>query len=114
VRFSAQIKTDKVKDWTGLMMRVKGARDVLAFDNMEDRPIKGTADWKPFSIVLYVPPERKIVRVGFLLAGTGTYWASNLKLETGSQDVPVTQKSGDQNRIPDTPRLRPELEFKAL
>ena len=55
VKISAFIKTDDVKGWAGLWMRVDGPSDTtLAFDNMETRPIKGSTEWKNYQVVLDV------------------------------------------------------------
>jgi hypothetical protein len=57
VRFSADVKTEKVESgWAGLWFRVDGSKsgEFLAFDNMYQRPLKGTTDWKRVEIVLDV------------------------------------------------------------
>src|SRR5215467_3043354 len=50
VRFSAYVKADAVENWAGLLMRVDrgiGILDrIVSFDNMGNRPIKGTTEWQ--------------------------------------------------------------------
>jgi hypothetical protein len=43
VRFSAAVKTEDVQSWAGLWMRVDKGSQTVEFDNMQDRPLKGTA-----------------------------------------------------------------------
>jgi hypothetical protein len=47
IRFSGYVRSKEVMDWAGLWLRVDGSNggEMLAFDNMQDRPIKGTTDW---------------------------------------------------------------------
>jgi hypothetical protein len=71
-------------------MRVDGAGSLLAFDNMQNRPIKGTTDWKRYDVVLDVPPEAKALAFGLLLAGNGQIWFDDLRLEVVDRSVAVT------------------------
>jgi hypothetical protein len=90
VRFSAFVKTEGAQDWAGLWMRVDKGPKQLAFDNMQDRPIKGTTDWKKCDVVLDVPQEATGIFFGVLLSGTGTVWLSEAKFETVGSDTPTT------------------------
>jgi len=91
VRLSAAVKADKIVDWAGLWMRVDGqSSKPLAFDNMENRAIRGSADWKSYQVVLDVPKEATAVAFGVLLHGAGTLWIDDVKLETVSASVPLT------------------------
>jgi hypothetical protein len=93
VRLSAFVKAEKVDaGWAGLWFRVDGERpnQSLAFDNMQDRPIKGTLDWTRVSIVLDVPTEATQIAFGLLLSGDGRVWMDDLKFEVVTPDVPVT------------------------
>ncbi len=72
-------------------MRVdgEGGRQ-LGFDNMVNRAVKGTTDWKEYSIVLDVPENSKSINYGVLLGGDGEVWFDSFKLEEVGKDVPVT------------------------
>jgi hypothetical protein len=72
VRLSANAKASDVQGWAGLWMRVDGdGSRPLAFDNMGNRPIKGTTDWKRYDIVLDVAGQATDVAFGILLTGRG-------------------------------------------
>jgi hypothetical protein len=92
VRFSAFVKSDSVMSWSGLWMRVDGKQIgvPLGFDNMQNRPIKGTTAWRNYEVVLDVPPEATGIFLGILLDGTGTVWISGAKFE--ETNVPTTDK----------------------
>ena len=93
VRFSAYVKSEKVQSgWAGLWFRIDGAKsgEMLGFDNMQQRPIKGTIDWKRVEIVLDVPEHAAALAFGLLLSGNGQVWMDDLKFEIVNPDVPVT------------------------
>src|ERR1017187_9937896 len=73
VRMTGYVKSESVTDWAGLWLRVDQANSQvpLAFDNMQDRAIKGTYAWKKYEIVLDVPANASMIAFGALLSGTG-------------------------------------------
>jgi erythromycin esterase len=56
-----------------------GAR--MAFDNMLDRGVTGTSDWREVYAQVVVPDDAKTVVMGPLLVGTGTAWFDDLRIE---------------------------------
>ena len=101
VRFSAFVKTERAQYWAGLWMRVDNESKHVAFDNMHNRPITGSSDWKKYDVVLDVPQDATGISFGILLAGTGKVWLSNTKFDVVGSDVPVT--SPGERKIPDKP-----------
>ena len=95
VRMSGYVKAKDASDWAGLWMRVDGARkdEMLAFDNMQDRAIKGTIEWKKYEIVLDVPENSEMVAFGLLLSGKGQVWMDDLQFEVVGKDVPTTGRT---------------------
>jgi len=89
------------QDWAGLRMRVDKESKQLAFDNMHERPIKGTTDWKNYDVVLDVPQEATGTFFGALLSGSGTIWLNGAKFEIVAPNVPTTGTAGAQK--PDEP-----------
>lgn len=92
VRLNAFVKAQSVQGWAGLWMRVDKGTGTVAFDNMENRPIKGTADWRSYDVVLDVPSDATALVFGVLLSGPGTVWLNSVKFEVVGNDVPVTGK----------------------
>jgi hypothetical protein len=91
IRFSALIKAENVEGWGGIWMRVDNVgKPNAAFDNMQQRPVRGTADWTPYSIVLDATPEAQGIFFGTLMIGKGQLWISDLRFEVVGTDVPVT------------------------
>ncbi len=91
VKLTGYIKSSGVNDWAGMWFRIDGAKnEMLGFDNMQSRAIKGETEWTQYSIVLDVPNESKNIAYGVLLSGQGSVWIDDLKFEVVSKSVPVT------------------------
>lgn len=77
------LRSQSVSDFMGLWMREDGEAGPLggdAFDNMQQRQIKGTTPWTQYSITLPLREEAKSLCFGFLISGTGKAWADDLEL----------------------------------
>ncbi|MBX9692737.1 MAG: hypothetical protein K2Z81_10160 [Cyanobacteria bacterium] len=91
LRFKGFMKTKDVSDEAALWMRIDGFRgDILNFDNMDDRQVKGTNDWKPYEIVLDVPRGSANISIGTLLSGRGQVWISGLAVEEVDKSIKPT------------------------
>ena len=99
IRMSGYMKSKNVETWSGFWLRVDkaGSQTSLAFDNMQDRPIKGTTEWKKYEIVLDVPSEATNIGFGALLDGTGQIWFDKLNFEIVDKSVPITDKQKEPN-----------------
>ncbi len=105
VRFSAYVKSESVTRWAGLWMEVDGKRlTTLAIDNMRERPIRGTTEWKLYEVVLDVPENAVGIDLGILLDGPGQVWLSSERIEIVSSAIPVTKPSIAPSTLPDGPR----------
>lgn len=113
VRLSAWVRNEQVEDWAGLWMRVDGQNtDCLAFDNMGQRPIKGTLSWTRYEVVLNVAPEAKKLAFGLLLGGPGKVWMNDVRLEVVDASVAVTDTAGGPPSLSQG-ALAPEAWFMA-
>jgi hypothetical protein len=91
IRLSGYVRSKDVTSWAGLWMRVDGPqKEMLAFDNMQNRAIKGTTDWARYEIVLDVPAQAQQIAFGLLLDGQGQVWMDDLKFEPVGKEVPTT------------------------
>lgn len=93
VRMSGFVRSADVSSWAGLWMRVDGPgkTEPLAFDNMQDRPIRATTDWTKYEVILDVPEQAQGIAFGVLLDGAGQVWFDDFKLEIVEKDVPTTR-----------------------
>ena len=91
IRFAGYVKTEGVEGWAGLWMRVDTrTRQAASFDNMMNRKIHGTLDWKRYEVVLDVPDESVNISLGILLHGKGKAWIDSIKFEVVPKSVPTT------------------------
>jgi len=82
------VRTEDVSEFVGLWMREDGDDpQSLAFDNMQQRQVKGTSDWKEYSIVLPIHAAARQLYFGFLLAGSGKAWVDDLRLLVDGKPV---------------------------
>jgi hypothetical protein len=101
VRLSASVKADEVGDWAGMWMRVDKGSTTVSFDNMMERPIKGTTTWQNYEVVLDVPQDATGIAFGILLNKSGSVWLNSVKFESVGLDVPTTAKA--PSRLPEGP-----------
>jgi len=106
VRFSARLRPRGVDQGAGLWFRVDGADGkVLAFDNMQSRPVLGTQDWKVYDVIVDVPEQAERIAYGVLLIGKGRLGVDALRFDTVGKDVATTDGGG-------IPRAPVNLELK--
>ncbi len=98
VRLSAMVHGEKVAGWGGVWMRSdNGERLGTAFDNMNDRPLKGDFGWQEAAVVLDIPVDTRSLSFGMLIEGTGRLQATRFKLEEVPESTPTTAKLGAQS-----------------
>lgn len=107
LRLSAYVKSERVENWAGLWMRVDRDKKAVAFDNMQDRPIRNTQGWTQHAIVLDVDAKATAVAFGILLAGRGAVWIDDVTFEIVDEEVPVTDF---QSKLATSPR---NLDFES-
>jgi len=73
-------------------MRVDKQQTVIAFDNMQDRPITGTQSWGMHDVVLDVPADATSISFGVLLAGAGQVWMNHVTFEEVGENIPITHE----------------------
>lgn len=100
LRLSGFVTAQGVEQWAGLWMRVDGkGGKILSFDNMGDRPIRGTNDARQYTVALDVPTESAGIYFGILLAGKGQVWLSHVQLEVVGTDVPTTDLTTEPRNL---------------
>lgn len=100
MKLSAFIKADKVVESTGLWMRVDDKyENILQFDNMSNRQIKGTNSWNIYSVVLDIPEQSEVISMGILLNGFGKVWIDNIKFTNVDLNIPSTNMSMERNLL---------------
>ena len=85
IRLTAWMKCENVVKESGLWIRILGPNDryIAGEVNPAHYQLKGTADWKEYSITAKVPAGAMAVGYGFVMDGTGKVWVDldSVKLE---------------------------------
>jgi len=93
IRFSGAVRSRDVEGWAGLWFRVDGTTGrSLAFDNMQDRAVKGTTDWARYDVVLDVPQGATLLAYGILLSGAGEVGVADLRIDKVDDTVTTTER----------------------
>jgi hypothetical protein len=80
IRLEAELRAEIPDGWAGLWLRLDGPSGHLFFDNMHDRPIRGSTPWAKYSIETRVPEGSEWMNFGILLVSNGSLWADNFAL----------------------------------
>lgn len=91
IKISAYIKTLNVKKEAGIWARVDLRDGSYILDNMMDRAVFGSTEWKRYDIVLDVPHNTKDIVFGAIFNGFGKAWYDNFEFEIVSNNVPTTE-----------------------
>lgn len=104
VRMTGWMKSTDVNTWAGFWFRVDeaGTTKPLAFDNMYNRAVKGTTEWKKYEIVLDVPMKADKIAYGALIGGEGQIWFDDINFEVVSE---TTQSTSLRSTLPQPQNL---------
>ena len=93
IRLTGYLKTKDVIGWSGFLLQIDDEikKERLVYDNMSERDIEGTNDWKKYEVVLDVPSNATVINYGTMLAGGGQIWSYGINIEivdtTGAGDL---------------------------
>jgi len=84
----AFMKFEDAENPIGLLLRIDGdSSKMLAFDNMQQRGIKGTQDWTEYSVTVDLPQNAKTIHIGAILSGKGKLWIDDFQVSIGNKKV---------------------------
>lgn len=82
VHFSGYIKTDNVSQNAGLWLRAADSKtEQAAFANLGPAAPTGTTGWQRYELEISIPANATGIYFGPYLAGSGTAWFDDLKVE---------------------------------
>ena len=91
VRITGWVKAKDVQGWGSAFVIILGISGRhLQYDDMSNRPIRGTSDWQQVEIVTDLPDEMCIVYFGPDLYGPGELWADDFQIDLAPQGTPST------------------------
>lgn len=75
------MRTADMKGSLALMLGLYDADGhTLAFENLEKQKIKGTPDWKLYSVTLPMPENTQFIHIGPILKGRGKLWVDDIEV----------------------------------
>jgi uncharacterized membrane protein YphA (DoxX/SURF4 family) len=113
VRYRAAVRTADLAEGTKVQLwcridgppNANGMAQSLAFDNMDNRPIRSD-QWQTFDIVLKVDDQARRIYLGIFVIGKGVAWLDDARLEVVDDQTMATdmnaggEASTGQYRIP--------------
>ena len=91
IAVSMWLKTRNVPNWAGAELYVFGAGSrIQAYDDLGDRPIHGTTDWRQYKFVVDVPMDAVMVGALPAIYGAGELWYDDVQIDLVNPDVPIT------------------------
>jgi pimeloyl-ACP methyl ester carboxylesterase len=96
------MKTENMKGSLALMLGVYDADgNTLQFENLQDKRIKGSKEWKQYSVILPLSAEAQKIHIGPILIGKGKLWIDDI--EVFIDGVPVQEAKLKPNFNPNPP-----------
>lgn len=108
IEVKGYLKYKGVDGAVGLMLRIDGASKVIHFENMLEKKINGTSDWKQFSLKLPYPPNAEKIHIGAIMHGNGQLSADQFQLLIDGQDF---RKAKIKKRPPVAAKAPTDKEF---
>lgn len=114
IRFAASVKTDKIKLYSGIWVRIDGEkigldgdREKLAFENTQDHALRGDMPFTRLSIVIDVPENAHSIALGMGQDGPGTSWFGDIQFG-------VVDKSVRLSKVPKSELVNAGFEDRTL
>lgn len=94
IRLTGRMKLENIKEYAGLLMRIDGdsKKRSLAFKTMQGLKIKGTRDWKEYSIALPYPSQARYIYVGGIIGKRGTAWFDDFRVTIDGKDIQTLEE----------------------
>ncbi len=88
IKLEGYMKTQGVENgFAGLLLRIDGKYESLAFGNMQERNINGTNDWGKYVITFPYPKAAENIIVGGILTGKGEAWFDDFVVTIDGKNI---------------------------
>ena len=87
ITLEGYMKIEGVDGFAGLLLRIDGNGQSLAFDNMQQQNIKGTIDWQKYQVTLPFPSSAEDIYVAGILGGKGKAWFDDFMVLIDGEDI---------------------------
>jgi RNA polymerase sigma factor (sigma-70 family) len=91
IRITGWLKAKDVRGWGSAFVIILGISGRhLQYDDMSNRPVRGTTDWQRIEIVTDLPDEMCIIYFGPDLYGPGELWGDDFQIDLAPAGAPST------------------------
>ena len=87
IALEGYMKLAEVDGFAGLLLRIDGNGQALAFDNMQQQNINGTVDWQKYRVTLPFPQYAEEIYVAGILVGKGKAWFDDFQVFIDGEDI---------------------------
>ncbi len=103
ITVKAWMKSEDMKGSIALMLAIYDADgNTLQFENLQNKKIKGTKDWKQYSVTLPLAAQAQTLHIGPILIGKGKLWTDDVELFVDG--TPIQNAKLKPNFNPNPPR----------
>lgn len=101
MEIKAFMKFESVSGFASLGVAVDDADyDRIKYAGLDSRKLKGTADWKEYSVKIPLPKDGQYIRIWPGLAGTGKLWVDDVRILIDGKDISQAKLKPDFNAVP--------------
>ena len=95
------LKFESVSDFVSLGIAVDDADyDRIKYAQVDYKKLKGTSDWKEYSVKIPLPKEGRYIRIWPGLAGTGKLWVDDIRILIDGKDISQAGLKPDFDSVP--------------
>ena len=103
ITVKAWMKSEDMKGSLALFLAIYDADgNTLQFENLQSKKIKGTKDWKQYSVTLPLAAQAQLIHIGPILIGKGKLWIDDVELFVDGTPIQDARLKPDFN--PNPPR----------
>lgn len=101
ITVKAWMKTADMKGCLALMLAIYDADgNTVQFENLQKKKLKGSNDWKQYSVTLPLPAQAQLIHFGPILVGKGKLWTDDVELFVDGTPIQNTRLKPNFNPNP--------------
>ncbi len=101
ITVKAWMKSEDMKGSLALMLAIYDVDgNTLQFENLQNKKLKGTKDWKQYSVTLPLAAQAQTIHIGPILIGKGKLWIDDVELFVDGEPTQNARLKPDFNPNP--------------
>lgn len=97
IELRGYMRLENVSGTAGLFMRIDGSAGTKNMDNMMNRGITGTSDWRQYSLSLPLTDDDKNIYFGAMLTGNGKLWIDDFQILIDGKNISEAKTKVQKN-----------------